>query len=169
MTTYSSSATLSGTGTLTGSPGAVDWINKPVAKKADPFIDFTWSPVLGAIAFVFNTIPSVYVPAAKPDGTYSTHSTYYYTPVSTPLTFTAQATFWDDREPVEYQWDFGDGTKGWGNPVSHTYNAESLFTRASLFVWDQFGREYFAIRQVYVKSTIKLIVTQPAIAVQSSP
>jgi PKD repeat protein len=71
-----------------------------------------------------------------------------------PVTFTATAT--NGQEPLQYEWDFGDGTTGSGVSVSHTYVTTGTF-QWEVTVTDVAGAS--------VAANGTLLVTCPAIAV----
>ncbi len=57
-------------------------------------------------------------------------------PPGTALTFTANVT--GGVSPYSYSWNFGDGTSGTSNPVTHTYNTPGYYT-VSVTVTDSIG------------------------------
>ena len=88
--------------------------------------------------------------------TYTVGATAYNldnrTPPNTAITFTAEATFPEDRYALEYHWDFGDGHEGFGPEVVHEYEIENPHIRAVLRVTDDTGRNHFVGKQLYVIS-----------------
>lgn len=60
----------------------------------------------------------------------------YTTPINTPLTFVASATFAPGVTALEYRWDFGDGIIGYGPTVTHTYKVAASDTAVTLIVTD---------------------------------
>jgi PKD repeat protein len=61
------------------------------------------------------------LPAARPGGPYSGT-------VDSPITFDGTGSSDPDGDPLEYSWDFGDGTTGSGASPVHTYAAPGTFT-----------------------------------------
>ena len=60
-------------------------------------------------AFTFNVGETAYSPAGA-----------FYGAVKTTLTFTATTIFpVSTRQPVAYEWEFGDGSIGFNNPTTH--------------------------------------------------
>jgi PKD repeat protein len=51
---------------------------------------------------------------------------------------------------TEYFWDFGDGVKGYGNPITHTYKLSGISPQAVLRVTDNYGRRWFCRQQIYL-------------------
>jgi PKD repeat protein len=58
------------------------------------------------------------------------------TPPSRGQTVTFKATITGGRTPYEYNWDFGDGIQGGGNPVTHAYSKMAHY-KVTLVVTDQ--------------------------------
>lgn len=76
-------------------------------------VDFSWSPTSGFVNF--SLAGNSYPPAGA-------HFAAPTTPVFTLLTFTAQVTPRLGRSITRYEWDFGDGTVGYGPVVKHSYD-----------------------------------------------
>jgi len=57
------------------------------------------------------------------------------------VTFDASGSTGGDGDIIEFDWDFGDGEQGVGNPITHTYEPENTdeFT-VTLFVWNDQGQ-----------------------------
>lgn len=72
--------------------------------------------------------------------------------VNTALTFTATAVapWGSGRRFVKYEWDFGDGVKGYGSSVTHTYSMPNPLTRARCCVTDNFGVKICVGQQLYL-------------------
>jgi len=83
-------------------------------------------------------------------------SNYNYVERNTPLTFTATFTMPRERTAVEWIWDFGDGVKGYGNPVIHEYVTPILGARVSLRILDDLGRPHYIYYPVYITDTLAL-------------
>lgn len=78
----------------------------------------------------------------------------FYAAVNESLTFTATIEFHvSDRYAVGYQWDFGDGSKGYSNPVTHTYTQTNVNLQVSFIVIDNKGVEWGVRKSMYVKKT----------------
>ncbi len=63
------------------------------------------------------------------------------------VTFTDASTFTNNI--VSFDWDFGDGTTGTGNPVSHNYDSSGVFT-VTLIITDNEGCMDTAVRPAYI-------------------
>lgn len=72
--------------------------------------------------------------------TYNNAPIMYYHDTGVPLTFTASLTTFAPFTPIEYFWDFGDGTNGTGNPIDHTYQFDGQDVIAHVRVTDNQGR-----------------------------
>lgn len=85
--------------------------------------------ILGGCTPRFQTVPPEALFAIRPSGGVA------------PLTvvFDGSLSFAEDGKIVEYVWDFGDGTRGLGPIVSHTYRRGGTF-RVTLEVFDESGR-----------------------------
>jgi PKD repeat protein len=76
-------------------------------------------------------------------------SGYYYAEVGEETEFTATVALPYGRLAIEYAWDFGDGVKGYGNPVVHTFKTLTSHSRVSLTVTDDLGHRYRVAKQMY--------------------
>ncbi len=110
-------------------------------RDSGPEINFSWSPQL--IAYTLQVGGNIYPyglnePAigapAQPD--------IHRTAALQELTFVASVRVPDGIFITEYEWDFGDGVKGFGETVTHTYTTPSPSTRTRLCVTDNRGRRY---------------------------
>lgn len=82
--------------------------------------------------------------------TYSPPATFY-TARDTEITFTATVTFFDDDQyAVGYEWRFGDGIKGFANPVAHTYITPASSVQVTATVIDNLGQRFHARKQLYL-------------------
>lgn len=76
----------------------------------------------------------------------------FYAAVNESLTFTATIEFHvSDRYAVGYRWDFGDGSKGYSNPVTHIYTQTNVNLQVSFIVIDNKGVEWGVRKSMYVK------------------
>jgi hypothetical protein len=122
--------------------------------------DFSWSPVSVPLSFTFigtypySTQADTIVRAS--DSRY----TAYTTPNNTLLTFTATASIPAGLTAVEYKWNFGDGTVGYGNSVSHTYTISSPQTMATLVVTDNLGRQSSIGRLLNLRQASPIVISQ---------
>lgn len=103
-------------------------------------VDFTWTPVdVTPLSYTVggNTYPYVTQQdaIARPSDTrYSAQ----LTKTNMALTFTATVVSTSTLlVPIEYRWNFGDGTFSLGPVVQHTYVAAAPQTAVSLVVTDQ--------------------------------
>jgi hypothetical protein len=122
--------------------------------------DFSWSPVSVALSFTFiGTYP--YTTQADSISR-SSDSRYaaYTTPNNTLLTFTATASIPAGLTAVEYKWNFGDGTVGYGSSVGHTYTISSPQTMATLIVTDNLGRQSSIGRLLNLRQASPIVIAQ---------
>lgn len=160
--TFDASEAVDPDGTIT----AYDWdfgdqttakgkIVKHIYKKADTYtVKLTVTDNKGAKSSVTQELvvgegPPNQPPFAKFDFTPATAK------VNEPVNFDASESR-DDGQIIKYEWDFGDGTTGEGQKVTHTYKTAGLFT-VKLTVTDNFGATGWITRGVQVKE-----VTVPA-------
>lgn len=99
------------------------------------------------------------VPLSYAVGSTTYLTDFNYTPIDTLITFTATASV-SDADVLEYKWNFGDGTEGWGNPVTHEYSAwiddgygnYNYSVQAVLRIRDSLGRKFYARQQIYLSN-----------------
>ena len=136
-------------------------INTARTPRQRPVVGFTWSPV--SIPLVYNAGGNIYPPTHQEDNvTRTTDANYqaYITPTNTPVTFTAQVIVPAGVFIVEYAWNFGDGTKGYGPSVAHTYTVASGLTSVSLTVTDSFDTRVSMSRVLNLRYANVVIVGQ---------
>jgi|GEM_PF-2939993 hypothetical protein len=70
-----------------------------------------------------------------------------------PLTvhFDGSSSIDPDGEPLEYHWDFGDGSSGEGSLIEHIYEQEGSF-RVLLIVTDPQGLSDIAVKMINIRS-----------------
>lgn len=112
---------------------ALPSISDPI-KKTNVDVSFTTSPLGATLTY------------AAGSSTYVTNANY--TSAATAITFTPKV-FISDADPIEYEWDFGDGIKGWGTSPTHQYKNE-MQCQAVLCVTDSLGRKHYARRAMYI-------------------
>lgn len=111
-------------------------ITSPVSTIPTDRITFSSSPIGSTITFTLNG--TTYPSTAKVSS------------INTQLTFTAAG---DINDAIRFEWDFGDGTKGYGNPVTHTYTIPNPFIRVALRVLDSDGVHKHSSKRMYLKDT----------------
>lgn len=117
---------------------SVETVREYPKPKPTPQIRVDFSP--HGEAFTFNVGEKAYAPANA-----------YYGAVNSVITFTATAVFSDPLiQPVAYEWGFGDGTVGYGNPVTHEYAIGNTFT-VHLAVIDNEGVAHRVTKTMYLK------------------
>lgn len=130
---------LAGNGTVLAVPVVDDTINAIRVPDPDVAVSFVTSPVGATYTYTAGTVTFV--------------TTEKYTAVNTSITFTATVTL-PSTPPslavVEYYWDFGDGTFGYGNGATHTYTIANQNCQAVLRVTDNYGRHWFCRKQIYL-------------------
>lgn len=116
----------------------MDVVTSIPAPRGTPTVSLDWSPHDGAYTYTVGV--TLYSPTNA-----------FYAQVNTSLTFTATISFPDSSQwAVTYEWDFGDGVKGYGNPATHSYKFASLHTQVVVKVTDNFDKIYTARKQVYL-------------------
>lgn len=109
-------------------------ITDPITIPPKEGISFSTSPEGDEVIFVVH------------GGTYETGVNQ--TPIGESITFTADTSNIEDV--VRYEWDFGDGKRGYGNPVEHTYVIPNPHLRAKLRVISRDGTIYSVGKQIYL-------------------
>jgi hypothetical protein len=97
-------------------------------------VDFDWTPKSTAVTYTIGG--NTYPPTRQQDGVSRASDSRYaafYTTTNTPLTFTATVIA-PNLTPTEYKWNFGDGSIGYGQIVTHTYSAGAPQTQVTLAV-----------------------------------
>lgn len=117
-----------------------------------PEINFDWTPK--STVLVVSILGNNYPYPDQPEERWTT--------TNQELTFTA-----DIRSPVgdfvtNYEWDFGDGTKGSGLEVTHTYTTASPSIRTVLSITDNHGRRFTQGRFMNLRAANVTLVS-PAI------
>lgn len=106
-----------------------------------PEVTFDWGPKLIAYTLQVggNTYPWL---VNQPVQGAAASPLIYRTAALQDLTFTANVRVPAGDFITEYQWDFGDGRKGFGSVVVHQYTTPSTSTRTRLCVVDNHGRRF---------------------------
>lgn len=116
-------------------------IQTPPPIKQRPEINFAWSPQL--IAYTLQVGGNTYPwPANQPVTGAPAQPNIHRTAALQELTFEADVRVPEGTFITEYEWDFGDGEKGFGETVTHTYTTPSPSTRTRLCVTDNHGLRY---------------------------
>lgn len=107
-------------------------IQAPARPRPVPEVNFDWGPksVPMTITVGGNTYP------------YPGQPIINWTAVNQEVIFTADVRTPDDGFITTYEWDFGDGTTGFGNPIAHTFLTASPAARVILTVTDNFRRRF---------------------------
>lgn len=106
-----------------------------------PEVNFDWSPKL--IAYTLQVGGNIYPwRANEPVQGALAQGDIYRTAAAQEITFVA-----DVRVPTgilitEYEWSFGDGGKGYGDTVTHSYTTSAPSARTRLCVTDNRGRRF---------------------------
>lgn len=109
--------------------------------RPKPEISFSWIPQL--IAYTIQVGGNIYPwqvnqPVAGAPG----QANINRTAAQQELTFTASVRLPVGDFVTEYEWDFGDGVKGFGASATHSYTAPAPSTRARLCITDNHGRRF---------------------------
>jgi hypothetical protein len=139
MTEFLQTLALSGNGTILAVPTTEDSINVIPTPQAGVVLSIATAPTGATYTYTAGTV------------TYTT--TEKYTATNTLITFTATVAL--PNVPaglaiIEYYWDFGDGNFSYGNPATHTYKLSGLSPQAVLRVTDNYGRQWFCRKQIYL-------------------
>src|SRR4051812_49913671 len=116
-------------------------INTPVAPQQQASVDFGFSPHGSAFSYVIG-------------GTVITPPGVFYATRDTAITFTATVQFAPERIALEYFWDFGDGSTGYGNPIVHTFTVATSHSPVSLRVTDDLNHSYHVSHQAYINPPV---------------
>lgn len=104
----------------------------------DNTLDFSWTPTLANLSYsIGGTVYTTNAPK---------------TAVNTAITFTAVAVApsQSGRSFVKYEWDFGDGSKGFGPVVVHTFKVANPLLRVRCCATDNRGVKICVGRQIYL-------------------
>lgn len=167
MTEFLQTLSLSGVGQMqvVGTPtDNINFIPQPIPTSE---ISFTWTPQAGPVSYFVGS--TLYAPAGA-----------YYTPIQTPITFTATVravlaslvaeglgSLSRSQFYFTYHWDFGDGEEGFGQTVTHTYKMPNPSAQVVLRVIDSQGRSTYTRQQLYLQ-TFNFTRLSSAISVTSS-
>lgn len=114
--------------------------SKPKIKPV-PEINFSWTPQL--IAYTLQINGNIYPwQGNQPVAGSPNQSAINRTAAQQELTFTANVRLPDNDFITEYEWDFGDGVRGNGASVTHTYTTPAPSTRARLCITDNHNRRF---------------------------
>jgi PKD repeat protein len=127
--------------------------------RIDPEVNFTIAPV----SIPWAELPGYPYGANQPVAGAPAQPPVYLTPGQSEITFTASVRVPEGDFIIAYEWDFGDGSKGYGQSVAHTYVAASPSTRAVLCVTDNHGRRFCRGKQVNLRKA-DLTLISPAIS-----
>jgi hypothetical protein len=106
-----------------------------------PEVNFDWSPKL--IAYTLQVGGNIYPwRVNEPVQGSLAQDNIYRTAALQEITFVSGIRVPTGGFIVEYEWDFGDGVKGYGDTVTHSYTAASPSTRTRLCVTDNLGRRF---------------------------
>lgn len=126
-------------------------------------VDFSWTPVDPTPLSVTaggNTYPYV----TQQDAVVRASDSRYaasLTKTNAVLTFTANVVAPSTLTPIEYRWNFGDGTVAFGPVVTHTYIAAAPQAAVSLVVTDQNLVQYTRQRLLNLRAGDKVLFGLP--------
>lgn len=109
-------------------------INTPIAREISKEIDISFSPEGGTVGFTIGG--EIFTTDHK------------YTAIDTPITFTATGS---TSEFALVEWDFGDGTQGFGNPVVHTYLIDNPHLQVRVRATTMDGEIVTTSRRIYIE------------------
>lgn len=113
-------------------------VTDPPERRGKPGLGFDFDPK--GDPFVYVAGATTFMPANA-----------FYVDLDTEITFTAEAAFAEaDENAISYIWDFGDGYKGFGEEVGHTYTFPNPSVQVVLLVIDNKGRHLRCRRQIYL-------------------
>lgn len=117
----------------------METVRTVASPKPTPEVAFSISPTAGAYSYTVGV--TVYNPTNAE-----------LVDIDTSITFTASVSFPDPTHyATSYEWDFGDGAKGYGSPTTHTYLAANPHVQAVLTVVDNQGNRWRARKQIYLQ------------------
>lgn len=131
-------------------------IKSPVVPVARPEVNLSWTPLGSAVTYLVDG--DVYSNDSVDPATLL-HPPVFETPVGQELTFVADVAAPIGVSIVEYHWDFGDGTQGYGTPIAHTYRVASPQTRCVLTVLDTLNRLTSGARQITLVPSIAIQIS----------
>lgn len=116
-------------------------IQTPVPPRPVPEIRFAWTPLSVATTLTINGNVYPY-DVNEPVVGAPDQADLRNTTVNTEITFTADVRTPEGDFIIEHEWDFGDGSKAYGEEVKHTYIVASPSMRVVLCVTDNHGRRF---------------------------
>lgn len=117
----------------------MDTVQTVPLREGTPDIDFTFAPHAGAYSY-------------SVDGNVYSPSNAFLVNINTTITFTASAEFPDATSwATAYEWDFGDGIKGYGSPATHAYQTVNPDIQVVLLMIDNHGKRWRARNQLYLQ------------------
>ncbi len=128
-----------------------------------PTILFNWTPKGPGLVYVIsgNTYPY----AKQQDGITRPSDTRYSvlkTPTNTPIIFTASYFNSDGSTAIEYRWNFGDGSLGYGPSASHSYAYAGSQLSVSLSIQDSKFKIFHRSAMLNLEPSVRALV-QPVI------
>lgn len=111
---------------------------------ASPLIDFTWTPTSGPVGFTI--APDTFPPGPE------TRFAASLTPIDTIITFTAVTSALAHQQFISFEWDFGEGGRGYGRSVKHSFPVKTTEGQVSLTVRDSRHRTYHRSKMINLKS-----------------
>jgi hypothetical protein len=126
-------------------------------------LDLDWTPK--SVALTYSVGGNVYPPTRQVDNSVrASDSRYasYTTPINTLLTFTATTTLPASLVVVEYKWDFGDGTIGYGATVAHQYLAANFSTQVALNITTNNGKRFTRHKVLNLRPADRITVSMQA-------
>lgn len=143
---------------------SIQTIHETKAITAKPRVTFDWSPKgaawvinIGGNTYPYTVDEPLLGAPAQPEVNFTNNNQ--------ELTFTASVETDPGDFILEYYWDFGDGTDGYGPEVTHTYRSYSPTVRVSLQVTDNHRRKVNAGRQLSLVP-VELIAVSQGITVE---
>lgn len=78
-------------------------------------------------------------------------TSYHYTAIDTPITFSATVDLPPGRLAIDYLWRFSDGEEAYGSEIVRTF-AHVTPLRVFLEVKDNLGQRHIASKQIYLSA-----------------
>jgi hypothetical protein len=139
-------------------------INQPRPSLVPLSVSISWTPwavnppatwVAGGITFPYARQADAVTRAS--DSRYAA----YKTPTNTPITFTANAKT-DALAPViEYRWDFGDGSLGYGQSITKSFVVGNVAQTITVRVLDARGRVASSQRPMLLYAATSIVAGTP--------
>jgi hypothetical protein len=139
-------------------------INDTTTPRLPISTHFSFTPWASGPALTYTINGETFPPTHQQDGiSRASDARYasYQTPTNTPITFTGSAVTDPAATIIEYLWDFGDGSIGYGPTVTHTFSVFVPSLQVTLRVRDTWDRRASAHQILFLYAAAALVVGEP--------